>query len=62
MWKISLTAEIFVYDCCGINYYATYFCDFGSKSQKFDPKNTVWMNQSQKFDPKNTVWMNQSQK
>ena len=31
--------------CCGINYCGTYFCDFGPKSQKFDPENTVCQSQ-----------------
>ena len=32
-----------------MNYCGTYFYDFGLKSQKFDPQNTVWMSQSQKI-------------
>ena len=33
----TLRGEIFeIINCCG-----TYFCDFGSKSQKFDPHYTV---------------------
>ena len=35
--SLTLRAEIFVIvNCC-----RTYFCDFGSKSQKFDLQNTV---------------------
>ena len=30
-----------IINCCGMNYCETYFCDFGPKSQKFDPQNTV---------------------
>ena len=30
-----------IINCCGINYCGTYFCDFGPKSQKFDPQNTI---------------------
>ena len=30
-----------IINCCGINYCGTYFWEFGQKSQKFDPQNTV---------------------
>ena len=38
----TLKAEIFVIlNCCRIIYCGTYFCEFGPKSQKIDPQNTV---------------------
>ena len=40
--SVPLTTEIFIIiNRCGINYCGTYFCNFGSKSQKYDPQNTV---------------------
>ena len=33
--RVTLRTEIFaIINCCGINYYGTYFCDFGPKPQK----------------------------
>ena len=47
---VTLRAGVFaIINCCGMNYCGTYFYDFGPKSQKFDPQNTVWMGQSQKI-------------
>ena len=48
-----------IINCCGINYCGTYFWEFGQKSQKFDPQNTV-LDKSNKF---RKIWFeNQSQK
>lgn len=43
---ITLRAEraeiLAIINCCGIDYSGTYFSDFGPKSQKIDPQNTVF--------------------
>ena len=57
LFQIPLRAEFFaIINCCRINYYETSFCDFGAKSRKFDPQNTVWMSQWQKQVQQYTVW------
>ena len=39
--SLTLRAEIFVIiNCCGIDNCGTYFCNFGPKSQKFNPQNS----------------------
>ena len=41
--SLTLREESFVIiNCCRINYYGTYFGDFGPKSQKSDPQNIVF--------------------